>query len=155
MKKKDIKKQIEPAKLIILSYLNAKYLKILDTDIRYDNESYDLLPRQQDKIFIKGYTGVTVDYIRKYLFNNKVNKDILISILMDLLKEEKINVIYCHNVKRLVFENRKYTRHSLFTLKYFIDYMVNNEGYNYYDEAKKFYKVYSILKSNLFDNNND
>lgn len=155
MKKRNIKKQVEPAKQIILSYLNARYLKILDKDIRYNNESYDLLPHQQDKKFTKGYTGVTVDYIRKYLFNNKINKHILMSILMELLKEEKLNVIYCSNVKRLVFENRRHTQHSLYTLKYFVDYMVNSEGYNYYGEAKKFYKVYSILRSDLFDNNND
>lgn len=156
MKKKNIKKQVEPAKLIILSYLNARYLKILDKDVRYNNKTYDIYePIDQFRHFSKGYTGVTVDYIRKYLFNNKINKDILMSILMELLKKEKLNVIYCSNIKRLVFENRRHTQHSLYTLKYFVDYMVNNKGYINYDEVRKFYKVYSILRSNLFDNNND
>ena len=151
MKRKNIKNQVLPAKTIILSYLKSEYLPVLDKDLRYINKTYADIPTYRLK---KGYTGVTVEYLRKYLFNNKINKDILMAILIDLLKDKKINVIFCTNVKRFVFECRKTSRHSIFDYDLFIEYFVNDDSGKYI-ESIKFSRAYNILKSNLFDNNND
>ena len=154
MKRKNIKNQVKEAKIIILSYLSTRYLRILDKDTRRSNKTYPSYHRFDD-----GYTGVSVNYIRKYLFNNKINKDILMAILIHLLKDEKVNIIYCFNVKRFVFECRGETQHQLFNLrtfkKYFIDDIDILEVGEKYDEAIKLVKRYNILKSNLFDNNNN
>lgn len=150
MKRKNIKNQVLPAKTIILSYLKSEFLPVLDKDRRYINKTY----AGYTEFLYRGYTGVTVEYIRRYLFNNKINKDILMAILIDLLKDKKINVIYCHNVKRLVFECRRTSRHSIYTYESFIRSFVNNDTGRYI-ESIKFLRAFKTLKSNLFDNNND
>jgi hypothetical protein len=152
MKRKNIKNQILPAKTIILSYLKSEYLPILDKDNRHINNTYADVPTYKLK---KGYTGVTIEYLRKYLFNNKINKDILMAILMDLLKKKQLNVIFCWNVQRLVFECRETSKHSLTTYDLFVRYYVNAEDKVKYSESLKFLRAYKTLKSNLFDNNND
>jgi len=150
MKRKNIKNQVKEAKIIILSYLSTRYLRILDKDTRRINKTYPSYHRFDD-----GYTGVTVEYIRKYLFNNKINKDILMAILIDLLKDEEVNVIFCWNVQRLVFECRKTSKHSLSTYSTFVKYYGSGDNDDKYNEILKFLRAYRTLKSNLFNNNND
>jgi len=152
MKRKNIKNQVLPAKTIILSYLKSEYLPILDKDYRHINKTYADVTTYKLK---KGYTGVTVEYLRKYLFNNKINKDILMAILINLLKDKKVNILFCWNVERFVFECRETSRHSLFDYDSFIKYYVNAEDKVKYSESVKFLRAYKTLKTNLFDNNND
>ena len=100
MNKQILIKELYNIKSIILHYFNkneSKWLDVLDGDSRKyvsNYEGYDL----------EGYTGVTVKYLREYLFNKKYSKSMISYILLKLLSEGNIKTLFCGDIKQIVFE---------------------------------------------------
>lgn len=51
-----------------------------------------------------GYTGVTLNYVWKYILKEQLTKADTLEVLMDLIKEEQIASIFCGNIMNFVFE---------------------------------------------------
>lgn len=114
-------------------------LKVLDCDRRKDLKPF--------KYTLNGYTGVTIQYLMKYLFNNKYSFNMISYQLLNLLDKKEIRSIYCSNIKDVVFENKKnpHATTSILRLK-------EREEYNKYYRSYK--SINSYLNNNKIENSN-
>lgn len=125
-----------------------KSLKILDKDIRSTIQGYN------GYYTIQGYTGVTVKYLRKYLFNNKYSCSLLHYVLIKLLKEKLIQTLYCCNIRQIVFENKK-NNHPCIGFNSISNYyntrhnIIGTNGSRY----NKLYRNYKSINDYLNNNN--
>lgn len=82
----------------ILEYFNkngTKYLDILDEDVRnypVDKKNY--------------YTGVTLDYIVKYVLENEYPIDDVAECLKQLHLDDEIHSLFCNHIEEIVFESK-------------------------------------------------
>jgi len=118
----------EAVKEVILSYFNdpfivsgRKRLKALDGHIT--NREY--------------YTGVTIAYIRSYLFNNEVSFNIIAEVLTEMLRNKKVNCLFCHDVGDLVYEIKGSTSHNGYDL-------FNSDHYDRYNVKISRYETKTI-----------
>jgi len=127
MNSKEINKKLK-------EYFSEKYLEVLDTVCE------DL------------YTGVTLDYIHEYLFEDKVNSDKINAEIMTLLGENYLNCLYCGNVDTLVFENATPgTGHWKFVIDKIDNvYKFNPNEYNT-DEYNKEKEIIEILEKSYYN----
>lgn len=51
----------------------------------------------------KKYTGVTIDYVIKYVLKNRFTRKRVISKLLDLHTKEKIKSLYCPDIQDIIF----------------------------------------------------
>lgn len=117
MNKQVLTKELNNIENIILHYFNkngSEYLDILDGDSRKYVDNYD-------DYSLKGYSGVTVKYLREYLFNKKYSKSMISYVLLKLLSEGSIQTLYCCDIKQIIFESTESTHGT--------NYFINN-----YDE---------------------
>ncbi len=108
MKKQKLIKELSNIETIISDYFTksgTKYLTILDGDSRQYLKDYTGYE-------IEGYKGVTVEYIRLYLFNKKYSKSMISYVLLKLLSEGNIKTLHCHNIMDVVFEPIRSTHYS-------------------------------------------
>ncbi len=121
MNKQTIIKELEILEKGILKYFNetdSQYLTVLDGDSRKYIDDYD-------DYSLKGYTGVTVKYLREYLFNKRYSKSMISYVLLKLLSECNIKTLFCGDIKQIVFESTK-SSHGTY-------YFINN-----YDDEEDF-----------------
>jgi len=78
----------------ILEYFNndeySPYLECLDND---DKEKY---------------TGVTIDYIKEFVLDDKYDISIIAKCLKELHLDDKIHSLYCGHIESIVFENKDF-----------------------------------------------
>lgn len=137
MNKKKIIDGLKNIESILLYYFNKnekEWLDILDGDSRKYIQDYD-------DYSLKGYSGVTVKYLREYLFNNKYSKSMISYVLLKLLSEGEIQTLFCNDIKQIVFEPTE-TNHGT---NYFINNYDNDWGYNIENKTYKRYKDYKPL----------
>lgn len=77
--------------MLILILTKSKYLTILD-------EGSDRARARG------GYTGVTIEYLAKYVCNTECFREVALA-LVKLLDHEIINSIYCGHINNIVFES--------------------------------------------------
>jgi len=76
------------------------------------------------------YSGVSLNYICYDLLKAKYKKSEVAKILLKLLIERQIRALYCPNVKKYVFENKKGNYSSSFVsdnLKDYLNSFIKNE----------------------------
>lgn len=74
----------------ILEYFNKQFgLPILDGQIK--NRPY--------------YTGVTIDYIYKYIIQEELSKIDLINLLKEMVINKELNSLHCGHIEDIVFES--------------------------------------------------
>lgn len=82
----------------ILEYFNKtenSFLEILDVDTR----TYSGYNKSH-------YTGVTLNYIKEYVCDNKYNIKDLIDVINGLGENEQIRALKCNDIGEWVFENK-------------------------------------------------
>lgn len=121
---KDLQKEI-------LDYLNLKKLPPLDLD----QEELLTLEEERDRPY---YTGVTFDYITKYVLKNKYESGLVAYSLIDLLEKKLIKCLPCGYVHTLVFEaNPNPFNHG--TLNYEeLKNLLNKDNYEHIHEIINF-----------------
>lgn len=137
MNKQVLIKELNYIENIILHYFNkngSKYLDILDGDSRKYVEDYD-------GYTFKGYTGVTVKYLREYLFNKKYSKSMISYVLLKLLSEGNIQTLFCCDIEKVIFEPIE----SSHGTNYFINNYDEDEAYDIENISYKKYKNYKPL----------
>lgn len=95
MTKKEVKE-------VILTYFN-------DPIIVYDKKRLKALDEHHSGKTI--YTGVTIPYIRYYLFDNTVSFKIIAEVLTDMVKNREVDCLYCGDAADLVYEIKGSTDH--------------------------------------------
>lgn len=103
MNKQKMINGLEDIRVTLLHYFNknnSMYLDILDGDSRQYLEKYKGYSR-------KGYSGVTVKYLREYLFDKKYSISMISYVLLDLLSKADVRTLPCGNIDDIVFENTK------------------------------------------------
>ena len=121
MNKQILIKELEVIENIILKYFNetdSEYLTVLDGDSRKYVEDYG-------GYSLKGYTGVTVKYLREYLFNKKYSKSMISYVLLKLLSEGNVKTLFCGDINQIVFESTESSHGT--------NYFINN-----YDDEEDF-----------------
>ena len=147
MNRQKIINGLKDIEVTLLHYFNkndSMWLDILDGDSRkYVDDYCDYC--------LKGYSGVTVKYLREYLFNKKYSISMISYVLLDLLSKGSIQTLYCGNINQIVFESTE-SNHSTY---YFIndydedDCNESNINYvkygNYNPMIKSYYAINNYL----------
>ena len=139
MNKQKIIDGLKNIESILLYYFNkneTEWLDILDGDSRKYISDYE-------GYYLKGYSGVTVKYLREYLFNNRYSKSMISYVLLKLLSEGEIQTLFCNDIKQIVFESTE----SSHGTNYFINnYEEDEDDFNERDNIEnKDYKNYEPL----------
>jgi len=155
MNKYKLKKELDNIEKVLLEYFQPLKgtlygLKILDNDSRKIKSNI----YRDYKYYNDYYTGVTIKYLKEYLFNNKYKQNMIIYVLMKLLKEYKIQTLPCANIRKIVFENvndQHYSRkfNDIKNHTYLTDF--NKREYLSNDDIQyiKFFKIYNIIYKQL------
>lgn len=134
---------IEVALLHYFNKNDSMWLDVLDGDSRKyvaDYSDYSL----------KGYSGVTVKYLRTYLFNKKYSISMISYVLLKLLSEDCIKTLHCRDIEQVVFESTE-SSHETY---YFINNYDYDEDEDEDDIENNEYKCYnSMIKSYYAINN--
>ena len=141
MNKQKIIKGLKDIEITLLYYFNkneSMWLDILDGDSRkyvHDYEGYST----------NGYSGVTVKYLREYLFNKKYSKSMISYVLLKLLSEGCIQTLYCSDIKKIIFESTE-SSHGTY---YFINNYDDEEDYDEGESIKndEYQRYNSMIKS--------
>lgn len=141
MNKQKIIDGLKDIETILLHYFNKNelmWLDVLDGDSRkYIDDYYGYA--------LKGYTGVTIKYLREYLFNKKYSKSMISYVLLKLLSEGNIKTLFCGDIKQIVFEPIESTHGT----NYFINNYDEDDDFNAKDniENKKYKDYRPLIKS--------
>lgn len=150
MNKQKMIKSLNDIETNILHYFNknnSKWLDILDGDSRQYVENYN-------DYKIKGYTGVTVKYLRTYVFNNKYSKSMISYVLLKLLSECNIQTLFCNDIKQIVFEPTESGHGTNYFINNYeddeddfdgIDNIENKECKDYKPPIKSYYAISNYL----------
>ena len=163
MKKEILKQNLNKIEKTLIEYFNnvkcgrkpnSDYhyygLKILDSDTRTTIPGYT-------RYLNVGYTGVTVNYLRKYLFNNIYSKSMIYYCLINLLKYKEVRTLNCMDIRNIVFENKKNTNHATYHYKDLShkEKMNINSSYRKYKQYINSYNsINSYLNNNKLENSN-
>jgi len=79
------------------------------------------------------YTGVTIPYIRYYLFNNTVSFKIITEVLTDMVKNREVDCLHCTDVNDLVYEIKGSTTHWYYRIE-----DKNDHKEAYYEHLSKY-----------------
>lgn len=129
MNKQVLIKELNYIENIILHYFNkngSKYLDILDGDSRKYISEYE-------NYNVDGYTGVTIKYLREYLFNKKYSKSMISYVLLKLLSEGSIQTLFCCDIEKVIFEPKESNHFT----KYFINNHDDDEDFDSKDSIEK------------------
>ncbi len=151
MNKQKMINGLKDIEIKLLHYFNkneSKWLDVLDGDSRkYIDDYYDYS--------LKGYSGVTVKYLREYLFNKKYSKSMISYVLLKLLSEGKIQTLFCGDIKQIVFESTESSHGTHCFINnydsdeedYFVEeYSIENAKYNRYNSMiKSYYAISNYL----------
>lgn len=104
---------LKDIELTLLNYFNknnSMWLDILDGDSRKYVTNYKGYE-------IKGYSGVTIKYLREYLFDKKYSKSMITYVLLKLFLKSAVRSFYCCDIKHVVFESNESIHGSHFFIK--------------------------------------
>ena len=134
----------------ILEYFNkngTKYLDILDEDVR-------------THIVSQFYTGVTLDYIVKYVLKDEYTVDDVAECLKQLHLDDEIHSLLCNNVESIVFEPKvsehwnyrdngsmKYREHISILHEYLDDIIEKKQLICCYGTLRKGFGNHRLLKN--------
>ena len=134
MNRQKIINGLKDIEVTLLHYFNkndSMWLDVLDGDSRKyvkDYEDYSL----------KGYSGVTVKYLREYLFNKKYSISMISYVLLDLLSKGSIKTLHCGDIKQIVFESTESSHGT--------NYFINDYDEDDCDESNIKYVTYGNYK---------
>ena len=142
MNKQSLINELEFIKEVIIKYFNktgTEQLAVLDGDSRKYVDSYTGYE-------ISGYTGVTIKYLREYLFDKKYSNAMVTYVMLQLLLKGEIRTLYCCDIKRVIFEPIKSTHGS----HYFIeDHFDDGRCITTSDRYKSIVKTYNGINNYL------
>lgn len=81
------------------------------------------------------YTGVTIPYIRYYLFDNTVSFNVITEVLTEMVKDNEISCLHCMDVDDLVYEIKGSTPHWAYNFTRLEDKRRYNEYISKYNSS--------------------
>lgn len=150
MKKNKLIKELNVLENKIFKYFNEHEngeLTILDSDTRTYLTEEELKENNT-------YKAVTVNYIKKYLLNNKYSFSMIHYTLLHLFKNKRIKTFRCNDINKVIFT--AYEDYGSNTINDIFN--KNSKFYNliFYKTLLKHYNsINSYLKNNKIENTNN
>ena len=139
MNKQALVNELETLEKGILKYFNkneSKWLDILDGDSRQYVKDYD-------DYKIKGYTGVTIKYLREYLFDKKYSNAMVTYVVLKIFSEGCIQSLYCCDIHHVIFESTESVHGTHYFIENHFDSESSIEDSDYYRTLIKTYNGFS------------
>tara|TARA_R110002124_G_scaffold281430_1_gene455649 strand:+ start:6501 stop:6941 length:441 start_codon:yes stop_codon:yes gene_type:complete len=146
MLKSKLKKELLNIENIILSEITGHKLPVYDEGLKY-RKYENRFNKDLERVYY--YTGLTPQYIKKYILGGKYSLSMIHYVLIKCVIENKLRTLYCHDVKKVVFHKGKYSTYVYDPSKQKYMNMCTSSSYS------KYLKHYHAIKSYLKINKND